>query len=530
MRKIIIGTRGSELALKQAHYTKNLLEKKGFAVEIKIIKTQGDELQKLKPTFLKTDGKGIFTKELEEALLNGEADLAVHSLKDLPVVLPDGLTLGGISEREDPKEVILIKKDSLDPSLKLSIKKSGAVATSSLRRFNQIKFLRPDLEIQPIRGNVPTRIKKFMENPELDAVVLALAGLKRLEIPLETDDYKDIILPSDLMVPAPAQGALGWEIRDNDHELKKILHEITHEETRICAETERMLMHALDAGCHAPLGIFTEKKEETYHVYISYAKEQEKLPVRLALSGENPDDIIQHALKILKNKTGKKIFISKSKDEWPRIYGSLTDAGHQVIMQSLIEFVQIYFGALPEHDAVFFSSPRCVEHYFKLKTSINPTNVYTGCLGEGTQRALIQKGILPDFVGSDTDTAGIMKTFSEKAAGKRILIPVAEKHNPDVENVFCNPELHCILPIYRTVEKPARFHDSFDVVILTSASNASSFFKSRILFHDATRFIAIGEKTKQKIEEYFKGSVKTASGFEELKMLEAIYSVLCKSD
>jgi hydroxymethylbilane synthase len=99
MRKIIIGTRGSELALKQAHYTKNLLEKKGFAVEIKIIKTQGDELQKLKPTFLKTDGKGIFTKELEEALLNGEADLAVHSLKDLPVVLPDGLTLGGISGR-----------------------------------------------------------------------------------------------------------------------------------------------------------------------------------------------------------------------------------------------------------------------------------------------------------------------------------------------------------------------------------------------------------------------------------------------
>ncbi len=528
MRKIIIGTRGSELALKQAHYTKNLLEKKGFAAEIKIIKTQGDEIQKLKPTFLKTDGKGIFTKELEDALLNGEADLAVHSLKDLPVVLPAGLTLGGVSEREDPREVILIMKDSFAPSLKLGIKTSGTVATSSLRRLNQIKFFRPDLEIQPIRGNVPTRIKKFMENPDLDAVVLALAGLKRLEIPLETDDYKGIIIPSDLMVPAPAQGALGWEIRDNDRELKKILHEITHEETRICVETERNLMHALDAGCHAPLGIFTEKKEEKYHIYISYAKEQEKFPLRLALSGENPDDIIQFALRILKNNPGKKIFISKSKDEWPRIYGSLTNAGHQVVMQSLIEFEQIYFGTLPEHDAVFFSSPRCVDYYFKFKTSVNPPNVYTGCLGEGTQRALIQRGIMPDFVGSDTDTKGIMKAFSEKAAGKRILIPVAEKHNPDVETVFCNAEFHCILPLYRTVEKPTRFYDPFDVVVLTSASNASSFFKSRILCHDATHFIAIGEKTKEKIEEYFKGIVTSASGFEELKMLEVIYSALCK--
>lgn len=524
MKKIIIGTRGSELALRQAHYTKNLLEHKGYACEIKIIKTQGDEIQKLKPTFLKTDGKGIFTKELEDALLSGEADLAVHSLKDLPVVLPDGLTLGGVSEREDPREVILIKKDSFFPTLKLGIKTSGRVATSSLRRFNQIKLIRPDLEIQPIRGNVPTRIKKFAENPKLDAIMLALAGLRRLEIPLETDDYKGIIISPDLIVPAPAQGALGWEIRENDQELKKILHEITHEETRICIETERNLMHLLDAGCHAPLGIYAEKKDGIYNVYISYAKDQEKHPVRLALSDQHPDDIIKHALKILKNKIAKKIFISKSKDEWTMLYGSLTDAGHHLVMQPLIEFEQIYFGALPEHEAVFFSSPRCVEYYFKLNSNRHLKTTYIGCMGEGTKRELLKYDIIPDFTGKGTDTCAIMKEFYSTQYEKKILIPIAETHNPEIENVFNKKNLHFIVPIYRTIEKPLKFEEIFDIAVLTSSSNANSFFRCFKEVPKSLKFIAIGQKTKNKIEEFIKEPVMTSEGFDELKLLEAIYA------
>jgi hydroxymethylbilane synthase len=158
MKKIIIGTRGSELALWQANYTKELLEEKGCEVEIKIIQTSGDKTQDWNTSFDKLEGKGFFTKELEEALLRKEIDLAVHSHKDLPTVNPEGLIIAGVSKRKDPSELLLIKKSAVDKDQKFSLKKSALVGTSSARRKSQLLAFRPDVKVTDLRGNVPTRI------------------------------------------------------------------------------------------------------------------------------------------------------------------------------------------------------------------------------------------------------------------------------------------------------------------------------------------------------------------------------------
>ena len=180
---IIIGTRGSALALWQANYTKDVLEKKGHAVEIKIIETKGDVSQQWNTSFDKLEGKGFFTKELEEALLNKTIDVAVHSHKDLPTENPDGLIIAGVSSRENPADWLIMREECEDDTQKFSLKKGAKVGTSSARRKSQFLAFRPDIEIADLRGNVPTRIQKLKDG-QYDAILLAAAGLERLELDL----------------------------------------------------------------------------------------------------------------------------------------------------------------------------------------------------------------------------------------------------------------------------------------------------------------------------------------------------------
>ena len=174
---IIIGTRGSELALWQANFTKTLLAENGIVAELKIINTKGDATQQWNLSFDKIEGKGFFTKELEDALLANEIDLAVHSCKDLPTTFPDGLTIAAYSKRANPFDLLLIKKDKVDETKVLKLPTNAIVGTSSARRKSQLLALRPDIELQDLRGNVPTRIKKLKEQ-NYDAIVLASAGLE----------------------------------------------------------------------------------------------------------------------------------------------------------------------------------------------------------------------------------------------------------------------------------------------------------------------------------------------------------------
>lgn len=285
-RKITIGSRGSDLALWQANHVKAKLENLGHEVSITIIKTQGDKIQDL--SFDKLEGKGFFTKEIEEKLLDASIDLAVHSHKDLETNPPAGLIVGAVSEREDPSELILIRKESVDSELNFSIKENGVVGTSSARRKSQLLAYREDIQIKDIRGNVPTRIDKLRQG-DFDAIVLALAGVKRLQIDLS--EFEARVIDPTQFVPAPAQGVLGLQIREDDEEMLAILKEINDEATQKSIEMERGVLNKLEGGCQLPLGVFCRKEEGQFRVYVSFAKSANELPIQAMYEAEDLENL-----------------------------------------------------------------------------------------------------------------------------------------------------------------------------------------------------------------------------------------------
>lgn len=263
MKHVIIGSRGSDLALWQAHFVESELKKLGCTVEINIIKTQGDRIQHL--SFDKLEGKGFFTKEIEDALLSGTIDLAVHSHKDLETTPPAGLVIAAVSERAHPSDLLLIRKESVDSGQKWALKSNAVVGTSSARRKSQLISLRPDLTTQDLRGNVPTRIDKLRQG-NYDAIILAKAGVDRLEIDL-SEFHVTVFDPTEF-VPAPAQGVLGLQIREGDQELHAILQQMNHNDVQERIELERKVLNLLQGGCQLPLGAYCSEEKV---LHIAYA-------------------------------------------------------------------------------------------------------------------------------------------------------------------------------------------------------------------------------------------------------------------
>lgn len=250
--RLIIGSRGSRLALWQSEFVKIKLQSlhPEIKIHIEIIKTTGD-VNTLQP-LTEIGGKGVFTKELEEALLDGRVDLAVHSLKDLPTILPDGLTLSAITEREDPHDALIIRKDLRNESSSISsLPLNAIVGTSSQRRMAQLKSLRPDVHLKDLRGNVDTRLRKLDEG-KYDAIILASAGLRRLG----WGDRISESIPIDEMLPAVGQGALGLETREKDSDIINLIKSLDHQETAIACKTERAFLRSLGGGCQLPIAGF----------------------------------------------------------------------------------------------------------------------------------------------------------------------------------------------------------------------------------------------------------------------------------
>jgi hydroxymethylbilane synthase len=261
---IRIGTRGSELALWQAHNVKQRLENNGNSVSITIIKTQGDKIQDL--SFDKLEGKGFFTKEIEAALLSNEVDLAVHSHKDLETSPPGGLVIAAVSEREDPAELLLISKENVDSSQVWDLKLNSSIGTSSARRKSVVVSNRNDLTIKELRGNVPTRIQKLREG-KYDAIILAKAGVSRLEIDLS--EFHVVELDPKTFVPAPAQGVLALQIREEDNELWKEIQKLNHPQVEMQIAIERKVLNLMQGGCQLPLGVYCDLE----NVFVSFAKD-----------------------------------------------------------------------------------------------------------------------------------------------------------------------------------------------------------------------------------------------------------------
>lgn len=266
---IRIGTRGSDLALWQAHFVKAKLENLGCEVQLQIIVTQGDRIQDL--SFDKLEGKGFFTKEIEAALLNNDIDLAVHSHKDLETSQPEGLCIGAVSYREDPSELLLMRKTAQDPTQHWGLKAGAIIGTSSARRKSIIKALRPDLQIEELRGNVPTRIDKLRAG-HYDAILLANAGVSRLQLAL--DDLHTLVLDPTEFVPAPAQGVLGLQIRQNDAATQAIVTQLNHAEVASQIAIERGVLQALQGGCQLPLGVYYGQDK----IYAAHAASSKLLP------------------------------------------------------------------------------------------------------------------------------------------------------------------------------------------------------------------------------------------------------------
>jgi hydroxymethylbilane synthase len=256
MARLCVGSRGSQLALWQANHISDLLRARGHEVEIEIIHTTGDKITDVPLAQVGTKGglgKGIFTKEIEEALAAGRVDLAVHSLKDLPTELPPGFEIAAITEREDARDAFCSRLYSTIEDLP----RHARVGTSSLRRQAQLKALRPDLDIHPLRGNVDTRLRK-LEQGEYDAIILASAGLKRLG---KTELIKQII-PAEIMCPAAGQGALAIEIRLGDSATRQHLEFLNDAAARTATTCERALLNRLGGGCQVPIGAFAEIRKD----------------------------------------------------------------------------------------------------------------------------------------------------------------------------------------------------------------------------------------------------------------------------
>lgn len=282
MKPLIIGTRGSPLALAQVDIISALLRQAhpGIQIERRIIKTSGDIFQTASLT--KGAGKGLFTMEIEEQLLAGQIDVAIHSMKDLPTSLPDGLCLGGVPAREDVRDVLISKQ----PTSVATLPVGATIATSSIRRRAQLLAARPDLKVVEIRGNVDTRLRKLGENADWAATVLAAAGLNRLGIRPNWPQYHWQALPVEVMLPAVGQGAIACEIRTNDTGGRALLAAVNDAATFASVTAERSFLHAIGGGCQLPYAAHGTVTGEQLQLVAAMFSEDGKTVKRATVTGK----------------------------------------------------------------------------------------------------------------------------------------------------------------------------------------------------------------------------------------------------
>ena len=278
MARLRIGSRGSQLALWQAHHISDLLRAQGHTVELEIIKTTGDKITDV--ALAKVGTKGMFTKEIEEALVEDRVDLAVHSLKDLPTALAADFEIAAITKRENPRDVFCSVNFVSVETLPLR----ANVGTSSLRRQAQLKAMRPDLQIHPLRGNVDTRLRK-LEAGDYDAIILAAAGLNRLG---KTQLVQQVI-SAEVMTPAAGQGALGIEIRHGDAATRALLVFLDDGDARAATSCERALLNKLGGGCQVPIGAFAEVRGGKIHLSAVVAHPDGTKVLRENRDGSDPE-------------------------------------------------------------------------------------------------------------------------------------------------------------------------------------------------------------------------------------------------
>jgi len=513
VKQTIIGSRGSELALWQANHIKFKLLKLGLDPVIKVIKTKGDKFQDL--SFDKIEGKGFFTKEIEISLLNKNIDLAVHSLKDLETEQPKGLCIAAVPKREDPADTLLINLKSVDESKPLGVAKNSIIGTSSARRKNQLLLFREDVTIKDLRGNVPTRINKLRKG-DYDAIVLARAGLNRLEI--DISEFYAIDLPTNYFIPAPAQGALGIQIREDDTKLKELLLKINDNNSFENVDFERKILKGIGGGCHSPFGAFSKiSPDGTRNTWISFAENASQIPTRFISKSNNFESIVK---KVQSKDIPSSIWISRDLKKDSIFRKVIKKNNHKITDESLIKLDSKNINSLPDCNWIFLNSAFALDSILHLKNDFNMKKI--AAFGPATAKHIQKNGLNVDFIGLGTPQQVAEKFYSIISSKEIVFIPSSNKSLGTVQGILKESNKK-LLDTYTTIliDKKLKHHD---LLVFTSPSNVEAFLNSNKISDQ--KVISIGPSTTSALKNA--GIINVFESFEssELALADTVLSLI----
>ena len=510
--KVIIGSRGSDLALWQANYLKKSLQEIGVDADILIIKTQGDQIQHV--SLEKLEGKGFFTKEIEDALLENKIDIAVHSHKDLPTATTPGLKIAAVSYREDPSELLLVRKEIADKTQFWNLPLHAKVGTSSSRRAVQLHFYRPDIQLADIRGNVPTRVQK-LRNGQYDAILLAAAGVQRLQLLL--DDLLAIKISPHHFIPAPAQGVLAYQCREQDIEVLEILEKLHHQSVYDTISVERKVMQMFNGGCHMPLGVYCQYMHGEFFVWATQSEDKLNTPRRLFVRSKNNHNLAEVIYDKLRNRSDKKVLFTTEPDAAEQAIKIVEAAGHSVIAQPYIKIVPKYFDFNIDCDWLFFTSKNGVNEFFKVVKQM-PSSIKIAAFGAETAEKITTFGYDVAFTGNGL-VEDVAKQFYEHGKTMHVVFPCAVNARKELHEAIA-PYAHVFaLPVYENILISNEIFEA-DIIACSSPMQAEGYLKQHT--PDGKTFIAIGPTTARYLENNGISNVHVAPFPSLISMAELI--------
>jgi len=504
---IVFGSRGSRLALRQTtQVAESVKAATGEDYRIEVIETSGDRVQD-KP-LAKIGIKGLFTAELTEALLEGRIDLAVHSLKDLPVEDPDGLVLGAVPLREDPRDVLVYDARQEDPEGgTLPLLGRCTIGTSSPRRAASVLALRPDLVTKDIRGNVPTRLRKVQEG-KYHGVVLAAAGLRRLGVtPGELPAGLTLrFLPTAQFTPAPGQGALGVQCRAGDERVRQLLRVVHDDETACCVGAERRVLQLLGGGCSMPLGALAFRQDGTktdYRMLVSlFAEDVPGCGLSLDLAGDEPGALADQAVAELRPLLGRplagtRVVLLRPDNAEGRLGAGLTLAGAEVTTVAITEVLPLAYdlSEVPV-DVVAFTSSRAVDRFFEMAAvhgrRLDESRFFA--VGPATREAVLHRGhdcaMPPDSRSGGEALARLL--LDDVPRDQTVLFPCdMDRHGALEQHLKSRSHPVLAAPLYRKARIQGVEIPEADCYVVTSPSAVPALADAG---HDG-RYLALGETT-----------------------------------
>ncbi len=514
--KIRIGSRGSDLALWQARHVQSLLkERTGTDSEIVVIRTKGDHLEHV--SFNQIEGKGFFTREIEEALLAETIDLAVHSLKDLPTETAPGLEVAAFSEREDPRDMLLIHPDVFDPTMNPPLRKGARIGTSSNRRKKQMENRRPDAEVVELRGNVPTRVRKLREH-QLDAVIMAHAGLKRLNLDLSF--FHKVLFDPEEFIPNPAQGILGLQVRSKDDITKAIVRKLNDSLSENVARAERGLLARMQGGCQLALGAYVRRNGAGYRLNAFWDELNGRPSHLFEAEGPDADDLARRAyyafMKAARKLKEKTVVLTRPEPQAGDWMREIESFGARVISYPTIRIVptidrETLRTALGRnYDWFLFTSTNAVDVFFAAIRDLGlafPEGVRTAAIGRATGDAILRAGHRLDFLPGKATGADLAAEWADLSKRPNtVLLPCGSRADTAVEDrlrsgghTVHRVNLYDTLPA-KVESLPPLESVPVDYLVFASPSAFENFQSIRSIPPGA-RIISIGPKTSRRIRE-----------------------------